>query len=58
MGHGVLFLEKIMKFFVRLIFLHSCLIDGETCKRCKVSLVEQRELSGIFSLGHALKSAI
>ena len=50
---------KIMKvIFVRLIFLHSCLIDGETCKRYKVSLVERRELSGVFLLGHALKSAI
>ena len=50
---------KIMKvIFVRLMFLRSRLIDGETCKQCKVSLVARSVMGGLFSLGHAIKSAI
>ena len=44
--------------FVRLMFLRSRLIDGETCKQCKVSLVARSVMGGLFLLGHAIKSAI
>ena len=38
--------------------LRSRLIDGETCKQCKVSLVAHSVMGGLFLLGHAIKSAI